>query len=288
METRDVPLEPPLEPLVALLPPGEPFTPAMAARVGVERRSLERMLRAGVVRRLLRGVYVDATVPATADLRARALGLVVGPDRVVVGRTAAWVHGVRLASWAATSGLETRPAGRRLAARDVLLAEGVRLTTPLRTALDLGRTLGPDQAIAVLDGFLHAGLVQHRDLLAEVGRATGLAGAPQLRRLVAMADGRADRPAASVLRLRWYDARLPTPVPRVAVGGGAWLELAVPVRRFAAVLGGRLAEAELLSLRARGWRLVVLAESRLLSADPHFVIHHLEREYHQHLLDQVG
>lgn len=289
MQSPDLPLEPALQPLASLLPSGRPFTSAMAAEVGVDRRALARMLRDGVLRRLLRGVYVDTTVADSPELRRAAAGLVAGPGRVVTGRSAAWLHGVTVPGWSDGQHLEVRARrARPLPARDVTELGEVRVTTPVRTTLDLGRLLTPEQAIGALDAILRAGLVHHRELLAEVPRMGRLPGAAQLRRVVALADGRSGCLAESVLRMRWYDAALPTPIPRLALGGELWLELAVPVRRFAVVLAGRLTDVELAALRSRGWRVVVLGEARVLSAEPALVIHHLEREYHQHLLDQVG
>src|SRR3954466_7311653 len=84
----------PLDPISPRLPISDPFTPAMAARAGIGRAVLDRLHRDGRVRRLLRGVYVDATVPASVTLRARALALVTGEGQVLVGQTAAWLHGV--------------------------------------------------------------------------------------------------------------------------------------------------------------------------------------------------
>src|SRR3954453_17538625 len=84
----------PLDPISPRLPVGEPFTPAAAARAGIGRSVLDRLLREGRIRRLLRGVYLDATVPVSVEVRARALALVVADRHVVAGTTAAWVHGV--------------------------------------------------------------------------------------------------------------------------------------------------------------------------------------------------
>ena len=50
----------PLDPISPRLPIGEPFTPAMAARAGIGRTALDRLLREGRLCRLLRGLHVDA------------------------------------------------------------------------------------------------------------------------------------------------------------------------------------------------------------------------------------
>lgn len=288
----------PLAPLSPRLPVAEPFTPAMAARAGIGRSVLERLHRAGRLRRLLRGVYVDATVPLTTTLRARALALVVRNDQPVVGTTAAWLHGVEVPRGATdvVARLEVHGRGRRVARpvryadHDLVAVEGVRCTTPLRTALDLGRLLAPDRALSALDGLLRLGDFSHTALMAELARFGGQPGVVQLRELAALADARADGAAESVLRLRWLGGRLPTPAPGVVVptAGGQRLALGLPDHRFGAVLTGRVPEVASAALAVQGWRVVVVPPERVLRADPVFVTGHLEREFHLHLLDQVG
>lgn len=297
-----------LEPISPRLPIAEPFTPAMAARAGIGRAVLDRLHREGRLRRLLRGVYVDATVPSSVDLRARALGLVTGSQQVVVGRTAAWLHGVDLRVGPRVGpphdqrdllvpvevlGRSRRPGGRlRFAAHDLMTIEGVRCTTPLRTALDLGRLLTPDRAIAALDGLLRLGSFPHTALMAELARFGGQHGVAQLRELAALADGRADCAAESVLRLRWLHGRLPTPTPGLVVAGARSaplrLSLGLGTQRFGAVLAGRLGDGDRAALAGLGWRVLVLGPDRMLASDPGLVTGHLEREFHLHLLAQVG
>jgi hypothetical protein len=293
----------PLDPISPRLPVGEPFTAAAAARAGIGRAVLARLLREGRVRRLVRGVYLDATVPVTRRVRARSLALVVGGDRIVVGATAAWLHGVEV-SHSGPSDLQrlevhggaARPDRRplRYADRDLEVVEGVRCTTPLRTALDLGRGASPERAIAALDGLLALGAFSHPALMGEVARFGGRPGIGQLRELAAVADARAEGAAESVLRLRWLGARLPTPSPGLAVplpgpgGRAVRLALGLEVHRFGVVLAGRQRDADLAALAVLGWRVVVLGSERVLRGDPAYLVGHLEREFHQHLLDQVG
>lgn len=291
----------PLESISPRLPIAEPFTPAMAARAGIGRAVLDRLHREGRLRRLVRGVYLDATVPASVAVRARALSLVLADGQVVVGQTAAWLHGVD--AWDPQRDrlvpLEVhgrrRPAERgrqcRYAGHDLQVVAGVRCTTPLRTALDLGRWLPPDRAIAALDALLALRAFPHTALMAELARFGGSAGVVQLRELAAVADGRAEGAAESILRLRWLEGRLPTPTPGLVVptrGARSRLAVGLETQRFGAVLAGRLADAELRALSTLGWRTVVVAPERVLCSAPDLLVAHLEREFHLHLLEQVG
>ena len=294
----------PLDPISPRLPIADPFTPTMAARAGIGRAVLDRLHREGRVRRLLRGVYVDATVPSSVDLRARALALVVGEAQVVVGLTAAWLHGVDLGLPGADSPAPVEVHGRgravsrnrgrppRYADRDLQAFAGVRCTTPLRTALDLSRRLAPDRALAAIDGLLRLRQFTHTALMAEVARFGGQPGSVQLREIAALGDARAEGSAESVLRLRWLHGHLPTPTPALRVGPvsghAVRLALGLEVHRFGAVMEGRSTAAALAAVEASGWRVVVLSPDRVLRSDPEFLTAHLEREFHLHLLDQVG
>lgn len=296
-----------LDPLHALLPLDRPFDRRTARAAGIERAALERLLRSGAVRRVLRGVYASAEAPDTRAFRAAAVALAAGDQCVVRDRTSAWVHGVAVEALTGapatvvpldvlTRTTSGRSGSHRLAVHDLQRVDGLRVTTPLRTALDLGRLLPPDRALACLDALLRGGSFTHAALLAELPRMTGCPGVGQLRALAVQADARADGTAESVLRLHWHAARLPTPVPGMPVAaGGRLLRLALAVerRQFAAVVSGQLLRGEvtaedLVALEVAGWRVVVLSEERLLHTDPATWRRHLEREFHQQLLAQTG
>jgi hypothetical protein len=293
----------PLHPLHSLLPLDQPFTPAVARGVGLDRRTMERLLADGHLRRLLRGVYVASTTADSASLRAAAVGLVV-PRGVAVDRTAAWVHG--LSFWdpvpldvLVTGRTQRSSLGgrRRLAGYDVTQVEGLRLTTPLRTALDLGRLLPPGPALAAIDGLLRGTSFTQAQLLASLPRMSNHRGAAQLRALAVQVDARSSGMAESLLRLHWLAADLPTPIPGLQVAAGprvVRLALGVGHRQFGCVLAHQVTAADLYALEGIGWRIVVLPEERLLRTEPRIWTRHLEREFHQHLLatardeDRVG
>ena len=290
-----------LTPLSARLPLDRPFTPGIARAAGLERSDLDRMHRTGLVRRVLRGVYAANSAPDTLAFRAVAVALVVGRDTVVVDRTAAWIHGVDVRVGSSNGDpvpLDRVSRSRRgtvgtrqLVGRDVVVVEGVHVTTPLRTALDLGRLLPVGRALGAMDALLGTGSFTHTQLLAELPRMTGCPGVGQLRLLAPQVDARAAGLAESVLRLHWNQARLPTPVPGMPVAaGGRLVRLALGVerRQFGAVLLGRVSADDLVALEGAGWRVVVLPEERVLTGDPVSWTKHLEREFHQQLLAQTG
>jgi hypothetical protein len=208
------------------LPLDRPFTRAQAAALGVPRSVLDTLTRRALVRQVVHGVYVAVQVVDSIELRADALALVVPETAVITDRTAAWLHGVDALPRSAVhemppiqifgrTGSRLRRPGvasgiRELLDSDITVVNGLLVTTPLRTALDLGRNLRRFDALAALDGLLRAG-VDRDELLANVERFKGDRGVVQLRWLAPLADARAESGAESVLRLHWLDAGLPPP-----------------------------------------------------------------------------
>jgi hypothetical protein len=242
----------------APLPLDEPFTADQAFAWGVSPRTLRTLLKRGLVRRMLQGVYVATQARDDMDIRAHALALVVPEAAVVTDRTAAWLHGVDLLPRSSgttpppinvfhtTDTRMDRPgvaSGRRgLLPSDITVVEGIRVTTAARTALDLGRLLWRYDALAAIDGFLRIG-VPHDLLVAETGRFKRYRGVRQLRVLLPLGDRRAESPGESALRLNWYDAGLPRPDLQTWVyddhGVGIYrLDITLPELLFAAEFDG--------------------------------------------------
>lgn len=216
----------------APIPCDRPFSAAEASRLGVDESLRRRLVQRSLLRPVLRGVFVASGVPDSLRLRVAALGLVVPQHAVVVDRTAAWLHGVdalprsaihRMPSLDVFSrqGSRMRRPGvasgiRELTARDVEFVGGLAVTTPLRTACDLGRLLWRFDALGAIDGFLRLGL-DHGLLLGEVDRFAGCRGVRQLRALAPIGDPGAESQPESALRLHWYDADLPPPETQIWV-----------------------------------------------------------------------
>ncbi len=203
-----------------------PFTRSSAEEHGVTPGLLRRLLADGLIRRVFQGVYVSTQTTDSLALRASALSLVLPEHAVITDRAAGWLHGMpvlqrgahvspprievcqRIDSKVTRRGVDGHR--RDLLPRDITNVHGVCVTTPLRTALDLGRMLWRYDALAALDAALSLG-VQHERLLMEIGRFRGYRGVIQLRTLAPLADPRAESPGESALRLHWHDAGLPSP-----------------------------------------------------------------------------
>ncbi|MDZ5663556.1 hypothetical protein SFC79_17410 [Nocardioides sp. S-58] len=225
----------------APIPLDRPLSAAEATRLGVGESLRRRLVERNLLRPVLRGVFVAAAVPDSLRLRVAALELVVPEHAVVVDRTAAWLHGVDALPRSAIhempvldvfsrSGSRMRRPGvasgiRELTTRDLDQIGTLTVTTPLRTACDLGRLLWRFDALAAIDGFLRIGL-DHGLLLREVPRFAGHRGIRQLRTLAPLGDAGAESPPESALRLHWYDADLSPPETQV------WVEDDAGVPRF--------------------------------------------------------
>lgn len=206
------------------LPPSQPFTLAMAQEAGLGRRLLSRLTTAGLLRRPVRGVYLATELGDSLDLRVACLRLVAPEDCVVVDRHAGWLLGAEMVL-APGEHLELRPlslfrpsghgrlrngisrSGERwLRDSDIIEVDGVRVTTALRTAWDLGRVRWPSEAISALDAMHRLGHYDVDEFLDGIDQFRGQRWVRTLRQIGPLADGRSESPGESVLRLRCLEA----------------------------------------------------------------------------------
>lgn len=275
--------------------PSSPFTRAEALDAGVSAYDWRVLVRQQHVRRLVGGVYADARLPDTLDLRIAAVARVLPPDVVVARRTAAWALGVDALDprgYPTTPPVEVVAPGPALRPRrgkvkahsaddlrpaDVADIGGVRLTTARRTAADLGRFLPRGQALAGIDGLLHAGLVTVAELEDDVFRWRARRGVRQLERLVALADPLRESPGESRMCLRAVDAGFPLPQSQIPIHDLAGreryrLDLGYLERRLGLEYDGEehhgpaQAQADARRrewIRGRGWRLAVFRREHI-------------------------
>jgi very-short-patch-repair endonuclease len=185
--------------------------PFRAHQVG---RKLHWLLARGEIRQLIAGLYVDVRVRDTVELRADALRLVVPPNATVCGRAAAWLHGID------TTALSTEPFRPEwtFAERPAVEVHGLMVTTPAATAIELAKHLPRPFALSAVDGLLHAGMPMS-DLTTASAAYFAADSTSQAAQLLRIADGRAESPGESWLRLRLFDARFPRPELQVRVEG---------------------------------------------------------------------
>jgi hypothetical protein len=164
-------------------------------------------------------------------------------------------------------------------------------TTGLRTALDLGRLLRRDHALAAMDGLARRCSLGPADLQGQIPRFRGFRGVVQLRWAAPLIDPKAESPGESRLRLAWLDAGLPQPALQyyVSLGGRfAFLDIAAPESRFAAEYDGwdwhsapdhvRRDEERRDRLAAQGWHVTVFTRHDF-HPDPERAVVRLRREF---------
>lgn len=216
--------------------PTTPFTNAELAGNGLTPAMLRSHLAAGEARRLLRGVYGAGTLPDTVETRIAAAAKVLGEHHTLIDRSAAWIHGASCygaAELAAGPKVEScvRPGAsttrrqrvsdhqRDLRTDDVMELGAIHLTTPLRTALDLGCHLRRREAYAAMCELARLHAFSARELVAQLPRFAGRRGVVQLRELAPLVDPRLESQREAWTLLAIHDAGLPHPEPQV------WIEV---------------------------------------------------------------
>lgn len=94
---------------------------------------------------------------------------------------------------------------------------GMRVTTPARTAFDLGRRLGLEDGVQRIDALMNATDVKVADVEAVIARHPGVRGLNQLRQTLDLVDGGAESPYESLTRLLLIKAGFPRPQTQIRV-----------------------------------------------------------------------
>ena len=271
--------------------PRSPFTWPEARAAGISRRLLDDAVECRALRRVLHGVYVEADLEDTPLLRAQAAKLVISPHSVLCDRTAAWVLGCDVHDYREldvvppiesyvlrghdpTDRPECAGGTRDLRPVDWCVVEGVRVTTPIRTAMDLGCKLGRRSALAAMDALMRAYGFTVDDMMRILPRYFRRRGVRRLRTLVALVDGRSESAGESWARLEIVDRGLPLPAlqhwVRIDDVPTYRLDLAYPHARVAVEYDGEefhtrpedrehdRRRREL--LRDHGWTIIVLTK----------------------------
>lgn len=199
----------------------EVFLGREALGEGLPRHELRRWYRP-----LFRGVYIPKrATPTTAD---RALGAWLTTDRtgVIAGVAASALHG---AAWVddtepievlvddrrRQSGLIVRM--DRVAGDEITVIADLPVTTPSRTAFELGRYQKRFAAIARLDALMRAAPYSAEEVVILMQRYGPVRGVRQLRELLPLVDPGAASPRESWLRLLLIDNGFPIPETQIPI-----------------------------------------------------------------------
>lgn len=244
------------------LPRDLPFTRGQALAAGLSDWRLRQLVAETRLRRPLRNVYVDASIPDSLRLRCRAVGLVVPTGAFICDLTAGWIHAgekalapgdherippiscFRPSDGGTVRNAITTSGERWVLPEDLEEIHGLVVTTPLRTGLDLGRLQrSVDMRLWGMSCMQAVGGFSHDRLCYELDRFKRQRGIVLQRILVERVDPGLQSFGEAALDNRWWDAGLPPPTTQVEVdrGDGAsfFLDLGLPEELFAAEYDGR-------------------------------------------------
>jgi hypothetical protein len=205
---------------------GEVFLGREAMGNGLPRHELRRWYRP-----LFRGVYVSKR--ATPTLHDRAVGAWLTTDRqgVIAGVVASGLHG---ADWVddretveVLAGERRRQSGLiirmdRLGVDEITTAVDLPVTTPARTAFELGRYQKRSIALGRLDALMRAAPFREDDVEMLMRRYGPVRGVRQLRELLSLVDAGAESLKESWLRLLLIDNGFPIPETQIPVFDGGY------------------------------------------------------------------
>lgn len=197
--------------------------------------------------RVLHGVYVVAGTSIDHGVRCQAARLVLPPESVLTGHSAAWWYGVPFARDDAVV-MVARPPGTRVdgprgikvhrtpvQVEDLAIVDGMRVTSPVRAAWDVSTLAQPAPALAIVDGLLHRGVLTANALDLRLACGAGTWGVTRAREIFNLADGRSESPSETQVRLTMHRGGILPPVLQfeVRVGGKfvARVDFAWPERR---------------------------------------------------------
>jgi very-short-patch-repair endonuclease len=197
-----------------------------ARSAGLTLDEVHRLCRNGRWRRLSRTTYLmtpDAPEAVLRRARIRSAVASLGPAAVAVLNTAAELHclaGLRRSEQIHVSlpGCRARP--RRLGQPELVVhqlvvlraqqvrVDGITVTSPLRTVADNLLMANRYDGVSLLDSALNLGLLTDDELPAVLPLLRGRRGAVAARTRLAEADGRAQSPLETRVRLRCVDGRV--------------------------------------------------------------------------------
>ncbi len=174
-------------------------------------------------------VYIEKGTERTLEVNTRAAALWV-PEGIVTGQAAAALHGVGFVDDNAPIELIGRSrrqrAGvivrnERIDADEMTSVQGISVSTPARTALDLARHLPRVRAIEFLDALSGATGIAPPTVLELAGRYCGVRGIRRARHTLPLLDAGSQSPRESWLRMLLMDCGYPRPETQIMVSDAA-------------------------------------------------------------------
>jgi hypothetical protein len=203
-----------------------PFLGPHAVSAGTLTRGQLRWNYGAVVPR----VYAAKGAVLSVHRRIEAVALWAGDGSVISGRAAAHLHGVRWIDVDTPIEVITRSRRRlpgviarreRIADDEIVMIDGIAVTSPQRTAFDLGRYLQRNAAVSQLDALAAVAGVAAADALALQSRYPGARGLRNARTALGLMDAGAQSPRETKLRLLVIDAGFPRPRTQIRVSDGS-------------------------------------------------------------------
>ncbi len=176
--------------------------------------------------KLFRDVYVTPGTELTPLVRARAGWLWSRRRGIVAGLSASALHGARWVNVDAPleilhSNRNAMPnlivRGDRIDDDEVALIDGIPVTTPARTALDLGCWYLMTESVAAIDDLFRATDLKVAEVETLLRRYPGRRRVHMARTAIGLADAGAQSPKETWLRLVLIRAGLPRPQTQIAV-----------------------------------------------------------------------
>lgn len=260
----------------------------------------------GKITRFSHGWYAYRKM--TDALILKSLWQVLPSDAALAGETAALIHGVRVRE-SSRLGTEyrlcvTRPTGKRALRRpglhcrigevidgDIIWFNGMKVTSPVRTAVDLACSMPLDVATHVIELFLGKGLVTREMLWKRAAKMSGRRGVRTLREAIRSADERSESPLETAVRLRLSEAGLPDSTPQVPVKVAGFTNprridlgfvnaepqpvgIEVQSVTYHPLTGPkRLADVRRLdAIESAGWKMIEVFTHQLAGRDPNFEV----------------
>jgi Protein of unknown function (DUF559) len=233
------------------------------------------------------GVYAPPDVEPSAIQRAVAAWLWSRRRGVVAGLSASAVLGTKWINGLVAAELvhHNRRAPQMLTVHsdelslgEITEVDGMTVTTPARTAFDLGRRLNLKDAVKRIDALMNATQLKVVEIESVIEGHPGVRGIGKLRKTLSLVDGGAESPYESLTRLMLVGAGLPRPQTQLPVFDEfgfvvAYLDMGWPEYRVGVEFDGaqhwtdarqRSRDVERLAdLEALGWTIIHVSSDML-------------------------